>query len=227
MKGLVIIPVHLDERVNPLFLKPLAGRSPLGRTLDYSRTLSELPNITVHVAVATNDPAIAKECAKEEDVFLPARTEKGLNEALAEALEKSEQHFKCRFDLVFILEPPHPFRSKNFAAEAYNLLMNSPHLDSAFCAEQLHGRIWAGSQSLQPLPNFPAKNFYDDQAPFIELLGIMLVSRRHVIAAGERVGEHVGLVVVDRKWRFADIHSEESFRIAEQLESLFCSITGT
>lgn len=226
MKGLVIIPVHRDDEVNPFFLKPLAGRSALGRTLDFSRSLSELRDLSIRIAVTTNDPVIAKACADEPDVYVHARTEGKMNEALKEALFDCEDRFDCRFDLVFVLEPPQPFRPKTLAVEAYELLANSPRLESAVCAKQLHGRIWAGDKELQPLPAFLAKDFYDNSAPFVELLGLLLVSRRHVIAGGDRVGGHVGLVVVDRKWHFVDINSAESFKIAEHLEPLYRSDWG-
>lgn len=225
-RGLVLIPVHRDSDVTPFFLRPLAGRSSLLRTIDYARGLARLPGLELCIAVVTNDPDVAAACRDEPGIHLPERRKEGLQEALSEGLRDCEEHFGVRFDLVFALEPTHPFRPATLGVEAYDMIMAAPDLDSVVCAEQLHGRIWAGERFLHPLPEALAKDFYGGAAPFIELLGLLLVSRRHVVADGCRVGDNVGLVVVDRKWHFMDVRSEESLAMAECLAPFFHRIEG-
>ncbi len=220
MKALVMIPVHLDPVVNPFLVRPICGQSPLERTIRFAERLEELEGLSVRVCVVTDDKIITDAVANQEQVFLPQRTEKTLQGALKEGLINSEKHFETIFDIVIVLEPPHAFRPWPLAVEAYELLCDSDELDSVVCVEQLHGRIWAGDGSAQPLADSLSEDFYGAAAPFREVVGLFLITRRNILLSGHRIGESVGLVVVDKKWAFVDIRSEESFQIAEHLADM-------
>ena len=221
MNGLVLIPVRRDPLITPFLLRPLAGRSPFVRTLDYARTLRASIGRPLGIAVVSDDPAVRQALQGADDIAMPTRTETELGPALAEAMGSWEAATQSRVDVVYVLEPPHPFRPAHLGLEAYDLLSRSPNLDSVVCVEQLHGRLWATDSSLQPHADSLCANFYGDAAPFREVVGLMLLTRRRVIASGRRIGEHVGLLVVDRKWGFCDVRSGESFTIAEALAPLF------
>lgn len=222
MNLLIIIPVHRDPEVTPWFLKPLAGRSALGRTIDYAHAMARrLPGERVDVAVHTNDASVEQACAQEPGVYLPGRTQEELYAAYREALEKSEAHHGLRYDVVYILEPPHAFRQPSLGVEAMEMLRADPGLDSVVAVEPLRGRIWSGDGNCEPLADSFHREGGVSSHPYRELLGLLLASRREVILSGERIGSTVGLLVVERKWSFLDIRSAESFEIAERLEPLY------
>jgi hypothetical protein len=221
-RGLALLPVHRDPAVNPYVLKPLAGRSALDRSLDFARSLSASVG-NVDIAVATDDPDIAAAAARHPGVYLPERTATGLQEALVEALSKSEAKFARQFRAVFVLEPLQPFRLLRWAREAWDMLDADPALDSVVCVEQVRGRLWAADSSLQTLADSLNRDPYGRNAPFRELVGLLLLSRREIIASGRRVGDHAGLLVVDRKWGMIDVRSAEGFEVAERLEPFFHS----
>lgn len=220
MKALVLIPVHKDPEVNPFLVKSICGKTPLERTILFAERLGDLDDLDIRISIVTNDEDIVRASELHEQVFLPKRTENSLQSALREGLEKSETHYEICFDIVFVLEPPHAFRPWPLAVEAYEMLRKSEDLDSVVCVEQLHGRIWAGDGSVEPLADSLSNDFYGSAAPFREVVGLLLITRRDVLMSGKRIGESVGLVVVDKKWCFVDIRSEESFQIAERLADL-------
>lgn len=222
MNVLVILPIHRDDAVNPWILKPLAGRSALERTIDHAKEFGRQPGVTLVIAVATNDPLIRDALADHDDVHLSHRLAEDLHGALREALASTEEQFQRQFDLVAVLEPLQPFRPANLAAEAFEMLTANSDIDSVVCVEKLHGRIWSGDGSHEPIADSYHRDGGTPAHPYRELVGLMLLARRDVIRRARRVGERVGLLVVDRKWGFVDVRSEESFALAERVEVLYC-----
>ena len=221
MKALALIPIRLDPEVNPHLLALIGGQSALARTVSYASQIAGATGIAVDVSVATNDPAIRAALNDFPHVSTPHRHAAGLEEALVEALLANEKSTGSPYDLVFVLEPMNPFRPATLAAEATTMLLQAPGLDSVVAVEHLHGRLWSHDPALQSLADSVCANPWGTDAPFREAVGLMLVSRRRVFAQERRVGDNVGLIVVDRKWAFPDIHSRESLEIARHLEPLY------
>lgn len=218
VSALSIIPVRRDETKNPHIIRPLNGDSSLTRTLDYARSAVQLPTITeARLCVATTDESI-KQAAASDDVFLPDRKEPGLEASLREALGNSERHFGTKFDIVYVFEPLHPFRPSTLLAAATDMLLNNPQMDSVVSAWRLRGHLWVQDRTMQSLLDFSVH--LDDRTPFIESLGLLCASRRDVINGGRRVGDTVGLAILDELWRLPEIYDERSFQIAAALEPL-------
>lgn len=220
LKALVLIPVHHKDPQTEILLRPLAGRSALDRALDFSKNLSQIEALECHTCVLTDDEAVRKTCENYGNILLPKRHQSNLREALAEGLLAAEGMIGARSDYVFVLEPTNPFRPDMLGAEALDMLHSSEHLDSVICGQRFHGRVWGGEEDLLPV----IEGLHGrDTAPvsFLEMLGLLAVCRRHVITDGHRVGKHVGLVVLERKWNFIDLQDDESFEMAELLEPIF------
>jgi len=219
IKVLSLIPVHSDEK-RGLVLNPINGKSALARTIEFARTIEKISGVEAHICIVSSDPAVIEACENESSILIPGRTKDDLREALEEGLLNAEDMLSIRFDYAFVLEPTNPFRPKTLAAEAFDLIHNSPNLDSAVCAECTHGRVWGGDNLVEPLNEQLSKNLNPPEF-FFEMLGLLAVSRRHVIVSGHRVGNHVGLIVLDHKWRFIDLQDASSFKLAEVLAPHF------
>lgn len=217
--ALSIIPVHRDEKKNPHIIRPLNGDSSLVRTLDYARSAAQLPAISsARLCVATTDNLVKDMIAGFSDVYLPERKEANLQPALQEALIKSERHYGMTFDLVYVFEPLHPFRPASLLSAATEMLLNNPHMDSVVSAWRLRGHLWLQDDTVQSLLDYSLH--LDSCTPFIESLGLLCASRRAVILSGRRVGDTVGLAVLDELWRLPEIYDERSFQIAATLEPI-------
>ncbi len=219
VKVLSLIPVHNDEK-RRFVLDPIAGKSALQRTIDFARDIERINNVDARVCLVSSDPAVIDACADEPNILIPKRTKDDLREAIKDSLLTAEEMLDTRFDYVFVLEPTNPFRPDGLAAEVLDMLRNDSNLDSVVCAERTHGRVWGGDNFVEPLNEQLSKN---GEPPnfFFEMLGLLAASRRHIVVSGHRVGNHVGLVVLNHKWRFIDLQDDDSFRLAELLAPTF------
>ena len=221
MKALVIIPIHKDEEVNPFILQPIGEYSALDRTINYAKKISQLINLKVFITVATNDPIISDTCKNKSDIYLPRREKENRDQALLEALYKSEEYYKLEFEFIFILEPLHPFRPHSLAMDAYEMLRDTPDLDSVVCVEGIRGRIWAGDGSHEPIADSFGRENRLSEKPYREVVGLLHLLRRASIVRNNYDSERIGLLVVKKIWTFADVRSEEELNIAKKLESIY------
>lgn len=221
MRVLSIIPVRTDSQKNSQVVRPLNGRSALQRTIDFVSSITKLPHVVhAQVCVATNDPLIREACKDFSDTFISERTEESLHGALQEALTQCEQRFATQFDFIVVVEPLYPFRPAALIPEALELLRTNEQADSVVAASPLTGHLWLQDttmqgfveSSLQPMDASQAKTL------FIENLGLLSAARRDVVRAGSRVGDAVGLVVIDEMWRYPELANERAFEIALALE---------
>jgi CMP-N-acetylneuraminic acid synthetase len=152
------------------------------------------------------------------------RSEEDLHAALCEAATQSDTYFKKSFDLVLVLEPFHPLRPKQLARDAFEMIFSNKSMDSVVAVEPVRGRVWGGDQAPEPIFDTFGREGREVSKAFRELVGVFLLTRRTVIDKGHRVGENVGLAVLDRKWGLVDVRDEENFKIAESLSELFKNI---
>jgi hypothetical protein len=219
--ALSIIPIHRDKTVNPEIVREFNGKSALEKTINYAQKISSFTEIDVsRICVTTNDDSIKKTCQRLENVFLPNRTEQKLEGALCEALKNCEAHFELEFDYIFMFEPLHPIRPTGLAKEALELLIKNVATDSVVCASELRGHIWIQDPDMQHFADDFSGSEGNKSDVFVESLGLLSVANRSVVLSGKRVGNNVGLVVVDWKWRFAEINDEKSFHLVSALEKL-------
>jgi len=219
--ALSIIPIHHDGTVNPNIIRKFNGKSALERTVNYAQKISNFSEIDMsQVCVTSNDELIKDTCQTFENVFLPNRTEQELEGALCEALKNCESHFEIEFDYIFMFEPLHPLRPAGLAKEALELLIKNVATDSVVCASELRGHIWIQDPNMQHFADDFSSSGGDKSDVFVESLGLLSVANRSVVLSGKRVGNNVGLVVVDWKWRFAEIQDEKSFHLVSALEKL-------
>ena len=220
MSGLVIIPVRKDSQKNPFILEPIGGVSSLVRTVNFARGLTAGLGIRVDLVVATDDTSIRSALAAFGDVLIPQRRCSDLEDALTESLIAAESTNKVEYELVFVFEPANPFRPVELARQAYELIEQDLELDSVVAAEPLRGRIWAQEPALQALIDSVNAHPWGPVSTYREMVGLMQLSRREVIMARKRIGEKVGLVVVDKKWTYPEVSSEDGLSAARQLTSL-------
>lgn len=220
-KVLSLIPVHSDEKRH-FVLDPIDGRSALQRTIDFARNIEKIKDVEAHICIVSSDLAVIESCQNEPGILIPKRTHDDLRSALKEGLLNAEKMRSVQFDYVFTLEPTNPFRPADLATEAYDLLHSSQNLDSVVCSEQAHGRVWGGDNLVEPL-NEQLSNEGKPPEFFFEMLGLLAASRRHVITEGHRIGEHIGLVVLNHKWHFIDLQDEDSFALANLLAPHFAT----
>jgi hypothetical protein len=57
--------------------------------------------------------------------------------------------------------------------------------------------------------------------PYREMVGLMLLTRRHILVGGRRLGDAAGLLAVDQRWATVEVRSEESFQMATCLSPIF------
>ncbi len=219
--ALVLIPVRRDVDVNPYILRPIGGRSSFQRTIDYARGIGHGSSIATEIAVVTNDENVTEVAAKYPDLHRPPRTAVAIEAALQEAMLTTESVIGGRFSLIFVLEPLHPYRPVSLAREAIAMMGADSEIDSVVAVEQLHGRIWTPDPENQAHADAINTDPYGNGNPYRELVGLMLLTRRDVLASGRRLGDRVGLLAVDRRWTLLEVRSSETLQIAERLAPIF------
>jgi len=220
-KAIALIPVKDDALTNDLLLRPINGKSALQRAINYARYIRDNELIDLTIAIVSSSQSILTACEDQTDILAPRRATENLQGALSEALEQAESITKKTFETALIIEPPHPWRPLGLASRMFEMIeARGSYIDSVVCATQLYGRIWTSDPGRQPIASSLCDDFYGDDAPYQEVVGLLLITKSENIRAGRRLGDEVGLVVVEPHWGFCDIRDEFSFRIARDLAFL-------
>ena len=130
-----------------------------------------------------------------------------------EWLEKSGEKVP---EIIVYMQPTDIFRKKKHVDQCIKNLLDDKTLDSSFVAFQTHKKFWREQSSTFERVNegiYPARQ--RSEVLYREDTGVVLATRPSVIKSNRRIGDNVKIVVNDDEHSGIDIHTEESFYLAE------------
>lgn len=211
-------------------------RSLMGKPLlTYSVVLAHQLEADVRCIASTDDPDIA-EIARVAGAEIPfirpaelASDTATTSDVLRHALQEAESVFSETFDMVLLLEPTSPTRTRETVQSALDALAEAPDLDGVIAvSEPFFNPVWVG---VRPEPEGPGLTRYfeqgagvvrrQDMPPYMRINGNFYVWRSEFIRRVEHSwfdeGRH-GFVKIPELHSFS-IDEEHEFELVEAVVS--------
>jgi len=126
--------------------------------------------------------------------------------------------------IVLYMQPTDIFRTLGHIDECIESLVNDTTLDSCFVGAPTHKKFWKLSSALGSsymrinTPIYESRQVASD-ITVREDTGIACATRSHIIEQGRRIGDNIKIVLNYDENSSIDIHTDDSFFIAESVVS--------
>ena len=177
-----------------------------------------------HIVVSTDSADIAN-AAKAAGAIVPFLRPAELSDDLAttestirHALLTYEELTGLHFDIGVHLTATDVFREPSWIAEAVNLLVSNPDLESVFSGHRTHKNFWEEENGhwtrLRPwMSTYSSRQIR--KSVIREDTGLACASRTKLWRDGKRIGDKVQIIMNDDSFTGIDIHTAEDLALAQ------------
>jgi N-acylneuraminate cytidylyltransferase len=202
-------------------LMKLDGETLVARAVRHARESGVCDKIVVttdSVEIANEARRVGAEVPFLRDVSLAgdlATTE----DALRDALMRSENAFGCTFGICVFIAPTDIFRVPQWIAECVSALRDDAALESAFVGLSTHKNYWEQSEDGSWFRLRDWMKVYSSRQIRRRIVredtGLASASRAALWRAGRRIGDRVKVIAHDDDFTSIDIHKREDIELAQ------------
>ena len=216
-KVIAIVPARGGSKgVSRKNIKPLAGKPLLVHTCFTAMQVAEID----YLLVSTDDDEIAgvaRNCGAKV-VIRPAQLASdtaATEPVLIHAIEQVEQELGATFDIVLVLEPTSPLRSKETILKAIEMVASG--FESVLAVKQTTENVGLIKDSVfTPINKFAPRRRQLREPNYVESSTIYAATVKYLRKTGTLVSERWGAVVV-AEHEAIDINTEKDFEYMEFL----------
>lgn len=200
---------------------PIGGVPLIGRTVSAALKATCLSE----VVVSTDDSEISSlaQAAGAHVISRPAELAgdtTSSEDALLHALEAAEEQFKCRYDILVLMQNTSPFQDGEIVDQVVAELQAGP-CKSCITAAASHRYFWQPAETGWQM-QYQTRGRRQDRPPWLMEAGSVYAVRAEAFRADRNLfAQPVGVVEIP-EWRAFEVDEPDDMKMAEAIHAAFC-----